>query len=60
MCEHSFMLAVPKLITESRSKFNYIVANLSPERALIVRDFIPIPSETKPYEELKPFLIKIN
>lgn len=58
MCEHSFELAHPRAITESRTKFNYISANLPPEAASVVRDLIIKRSDTTPYEDLKTQLIK--
>ena len=58
LCESSFELAVPKPITESRTKYNYAVANLPPDVAAIVRDVLIKPSIEQPYEHLKEELIK--
>lgn len=58
MCESTFALGLPKPITESSTKFNYIVAHLPPEAAQIVRDAIINPDKTDPYDFLKKELIK--
>ncbi|GBN54579.1 hypothetical protein AVEN_79118-1 [Araneus ventricosus] len=39
MCENTFKLAVPKLITESMTKFNYVVSHLPSEVASLVREY---------------------
>lgn len=39
-CEYLFILAVKKHITESKTKFNLTAANMLPEAASIVKDFI--------------------
>ena len=40
MVESTFELAVPKPITESKTNYNYCVANLPPDIAMTVRDII--------------------
>ncbi|GFS85370.1 transposon Tf2-9 polyprotein [Trichonephila clavipes] len=57
-CERTFALGVPKAITDTFTKFNYIVSNLPPEAAAIVRDFIITPDETDPYGAIKAQLIQ--
>lgn len=58
MCESTFQLGIPKPVTESLTKYNYIVANLPPEAASIVRDVITNPDATDPYTQIKNELIK--
>ncbi|GFY20786.1 transposon Tf2-9 polyprotein [Trichonephila clavipes] len=53
-----FALGVPKAITDTFTKFNYIVSNLPPEAAAIVRDLIITPDETDPYGAIKAQLIQ--
>nr|XP_042907571.1 uncharacterized protein LOC122271191 [Parasteatoda tepidariorum] len=57
MCESTFRLASPKPITESITKYNYIVSQLPPEIASIVRDILMNPDATDPYNNLKTELI---
>ncbi|GFT54649.1 transposon Tf2-9 polyprotein [Trichonephila clavipes] len=57
-CERTFALGVPKAITDTFTKFNYIVSNLPPEAAAIVRDLIITPDETDPYDAIKAQLIQ--
>ncbi|GFT80134.1 transposon Tf2-9 polyprotein [Trichonephila clavipes] len=57
-CERTFALGVPKAITDTFTKFNYIVSNLPPEAAAIVRDLIITPDETDPYRAIKAQLIQ--
>ncbi|GFT07370.1 retrovirus-related Pol polyprotein from transposon 297 [Trichonephila clavipes] len=57
-CERTFALGVPKAITDTFTKFNYIVTNLPPEAAAIVRDLIITPDETDPYGAIKAQLIQ--
>ncbi|GBM04010.1 Transposon Ty3-I Gag-Pol polyprotein [Araneus ventricosus] len=57
MCESTFKLAVPKPITESVTKFNYVVSHLPPEVASLVRDILMNPYATDPYTHLKTELI---
>ncbi|GBM87450.1 hypothetical protein AVEN_90459-1 [Araneus ventricosus] len=57
MCESTFKLAVPKPITESMTKFNYVVSPLPPEVASLVRDILMNPDATDPYTHLKTELI---
>lgn len=45
-------------ITAQKTKFDYIVASLSPEFATQVRDLILIPPTTTPYDTLKKQLTK--
>ncbi|XP_023237327.1 uncharacterized protein LOC111636341 [Centruroides sculpturatus] len=58
MCESTFVLGSPKPITESATKFNYVVAHLPPEVASTVRDIIISPDCTDPYGHIKVELIK--
>ncbi|GFX16087.1 uncharacterized protein TNCV_4703451 [Trichonephila clavipes] len=51
--ESTFELAVPKPITDERTKYNYCVAHLSPDMALAVRDVILSPGSTNPCSKLK-------
>ncbi|GBN35063.1 hypothetical protein AVEN_240853-1, partial [Araneus ventricosus] len=57
MCKSTFKLAVPKPITESVTKFNYVVSHLPPEVASLVRDILMNPDATDPYTHLKTELI---
>ncbi|GFQ88294.1 transposon Tf2-9 polyprotein [Trichonephila clavata] len=57
-CERTFALGVPKAITDTSTKFNYIVSNLPPEAAAVVRDLIITPDETDPYGAIKAKLIQ--
>ena len=45
-------------ITSQKSKFEYVVASLSPEYASEVRDLILSPPATNPYDSLRETLIK--
>ncbi|GFQ99326.1 transposon Tf2-9 polyprotein [Trichonephila clavata] len=56
-CERTFALGVPKVITDTCTKFNYI-SNLPPEAAAIVRYLIITPDETDPYGAIKAQLIQ--
>lgn len=58
MCESTFELATPKPITESKTKYNYIVSHLPPEIASLIRDVLMNPDNNTPYENLKSELIK--
>lgn len=57
MCESTFKLASPKPITDSMTKYNYIVSHLPPEIASLVRDILMNPDATDPYKNLKTELI---
>ncbi|GFQ81692.1 uncharacterized protein TNCT_378371 [Trichonephila clavata] len=57
MLESTFELAVPKPITDERTKYNYCVAHLSPDAAMAVRDVILSPVTTNPYSKLKEEVI---
>lgn len=57
MCESTFALATPKPITESATKYNYVVAHLPPDIASLVRDLLLKPDPTDPYTQLKTELI---
>jgi len=57
MCESTFALATPKPITESLTKYNYVVSHLPPEVATIVRDILMKPDEEDPYNNLKTTLV---
>lgn len=58
MCESTFELGTPKPITESKTKFNYVVSHLPPEVASMIRDVIATPSKEDPYLHVKTELIK--
>lgn len=58
MCESTFGLGTPKPLTDSKTKFNYIVAHLPPDAATIIRDVIMNPDATDPYTHAKTELIK--
>lgn len=58
MLESTFELATPKAITEERTKYNYVVANLPPNIATIVRDVIIQPDAVTPYQNLKSKIIE--
>lgn len=58
MCDRTFGLGVPKAVTDSVTKFNYIVSNLPPEAAAIVRDVIINPDTVDPYTQIKTQLIQ--
>jgi hypothetical protein len=45
-------------ITAQKTKFDYIIASLTPEYATEVRDIILHPPETRPYDSLREQLIK--
>ncbi|GFV00646.1 uncharacterized protein TNCV_4752831 [Trichonephila clavipes] len=53
MLGSTFELAVPKPITDERTKYNYCVAHLSPDAAMAVRDVILSPGSINPYSKLK-------
>lgn len=55
--ESTFESSTPKPITVSKTKFNYCVAHLPPETAVLVRDVILKPDQTDPYEKLKQEVI---
>ncbi|GFQ82421.1 uncharacterized protein TNCT_15751 [Trichonephila clavata] len=57
MLESTFELAIPKPITDERTKYNYCVAYLSPDAAMAVRDVILSPGSTNPYSKLKEEVI---
>lgn len=57
MAESTFELASPKPITESKTKYNYCVATLPPDAAVLVRDIILDPNKTDPYQSLKDAVI---
>ncbi|GFW57508.1 transposon Tf2-9 polyprotein [Trichonephila clavipes] len=57
-CERTFALGVPKAITDTCTKFNYIVSNLPPEATANVRDLIITRNETDPYGTIKAQLIQ--
>ncbi|GFX47506.1 hypothetical protein TNCV_618651 [Trichonephila clavipes] len=58
MCDSTFQLGCPKPITDSKTKFNYIIAHLPPEAATIIRDVIMNPDPVEPYEKARMELIK--
>ncbi|GFV86518.1 transposon Tf2-9 polyprotein [Trichonephila clavipes] len=58
MCDSTFQLGCPKAITDSRTKFNYIITHLPPEAATIIRDVIMNPDPVEPYEKVRTELIK--
>ncbi|GFT06455.1 hypothetical protein TNCV_3355921 [Trichonephila clavipes] len=55
--ESTFELAVPKPITEERTKYNYCVAHLFPDVAMAVRDVILSPGSINSYSKLKDEVI---
>ncbi|GFT36863.1 transposon Tf2-9 polyprotein [Trichonephila clavipes] len=57
-CERSFALGVPKAITDTCTKLKYIVSNLPPEAAAIVRDLIITSDETNHYGTIKAQLFQ--
>ncbi|PRD18658.1 UNVERIFIED_CONTAM: hypothetical protein NCL1_59885 [Trichonephila clavipes] len=57
MCESTFALATPKQITESVTKYNYIVARLPPDTTSLVRDVLIDPNATDPYAQTQNELI---
>lgn len=57
MCESTFELAVPKPITDNKTKFNYCVAHLPPEIASLVRDIILKERSEASYDELKTAIV---
>ncbi|GFY00979.1 uncharacterized protein TNCV_1363851 [Trichonephila clavipes] len=57
MIESTFELAVPKPITDERTKYNYCVAHLSPDTAMAVRDVIRSPGSLYLYSKLKDEVI---
>ncbi|GFW24685.1 transposon Ty3-G Gag-Pol polyprotein [Trichonephila clavipes] len=57
MSESTFALATPKPITESVTKYNYIVANLPLDTASLVRYILMHPDATDPYAQIKNKLI---
>ncbi|KAF8791603.1 hypothetical protein HNY73_006444 [Argiope bruennichi] len=58
MLDSTFKLPSPTAITESKTKYNYVVAHLPPEIATIVRDVIIQPDSTDPYSDLKTKVIE--
>ncbi|GFT74677.1 uncharacterized protein TNCV_4809601 [Trichonephila clavipes] len=57
MLESTFELAVPKPITDERTKYNYCVAYLSPDAAMAIQDVILLPLSINPYSKLKDEVI---
>ncbi|GBL74669.1 hypothetical protein AVEN_243559-1 [Araneus ventricosus] len=57
MLESTFERASPKPITESKTKYNYVVAHLPPEITTVVRDVIIQPDPSDPYTDLKSKII---
>lgn len=57
MIESTFELATPKPITESKTKYNYCVATLPADAAVLVRDVILNPDATDPYQKLKDAIV---
>ena len=58
ICESTFQLGCPKPVTESKTKYNYIIAHLPPEATTIIRDVILNPDAADPYTHVKTELIK--
>ncbi|GFX10803.1 transposon Tf2-9 polyprotein [Trichonephila clavipes] len=56
MCDSTFQLGCPKAITDSKTKFSYIIANLPPKAVTMIRNVIMNPEE--PYETARAELIK--
>lgn len=57
MCESTFALATPKPITESLTKYNYVVSHLPPDIASLVRDVLIKPDAADPFTKLKTEII---
>ncbi|GFQ65318.1 uncharacterized protein TNCT_533941, partial [Trichonephila clavata] len=57
MLKSTFELAIPKPITDERTKYNYCVAHLSPDAPMAFRDVILSPGSTNPYSKLKEEVI---
>ncbi|GBN91384.1 hypothetical protein AVEN_138372-1 [Araneus ventricosus] len=57
MCGSTFALATPKAITESVTKYNYIVSHLPPDSASLIRDVLMKMLYTYPYPQIKKELI---
>ncbi|GBL70102.1 hypothetical protein AVEN_149754-1 [Araneus ventricosus] len=55
--ESTFELASPKPTTESKTKYNFVVAHLPPEIATVVRDVIIQPDFSDTYADLKHKII---
>ncbi|GFW30354.1 hypothetical protein TNCV_452921 [Trichonephila clavipes] len=53
-----YPIPLPKAIADTFTKSNYIISNLPPEAAAIVRDLIITPDETDPYGAIKAQLIQ--
>ncbi|GFU33370.1 transposon Tf2-9 polyprotein [Trichonephila clavipes] len=58
MWDNTIQLGSPKAITYSRTQFNYIIVNLPPEAATIIRDVIMNPDPVEPYKTARTELIK--
>ncbi|GBM42476.1 hypothetical protein AVEN_79996-1 [Araneus ventricosus] len=57
MWESTFALATPEAITESVTKYNYIVSHLPPDSASLIRDVLIKPDANYPYSQMKKELI---
>ena len=58
MAECTFELTSPKPIAQSKTKYNHCIVSLSPDIALLVRDFFLNPDATDSYTKLKNSVIK--
>ncbi|GBL99294.1 hypothetical protein AVEN_177324-1 [Araneus ventricosus] len=57
MVEATFEIAVSKPIISSVTKYNYCVAHITSEAAVIVRDVIVCSDRTNPYKHLKEDIV---
>ncbi|XP_054716441.1 uncharacterized protein LOC129225926 [Uloborus diversus] len=60
MCESTFELATPKPITDSKTKYNYVVAHFPPDTASLIRDVLMKPDKTDPYSHIEKELINLS
>ncbi|GFW45293.1 uncharacterized protein TNCV_4734011 [Trichonephila clavipes] len=51
--ESTFALATPKPVTESVTRYNYVVANLTSDTASLVRDNLMHPDAMHPYAQIR-------
>lgn len=58
LCESTFELGTPKAITDSKTKYNYVVSHIPPDAASLVRDILLDPGTEDPYGKVKEELIK--
>lgn len=58
MLDSTFEITTPRAITESKIKYNYVIAHLPPVAATMARDIIMSPDPTNPYHILKSKFIE--